>query len=159
MARIKKRDDPFTNIAWKNLGSQKDITDRLMQELEIHIKSKKGIDDLVERIQKVTGASAAKAKTIATTEMNDYRNAARNEAILNENRGRKSGKATEKEWVHTHLAKRPRENHILISGQKRYASECFVLPNGVKILYPGDSSAPASERINCRCYIRRFVQG
>lgn len=47
---------------------------------------------------------------------------------------------------------RVRHTHRIMDGQKvRGLSESFRSPSGARLLYPGDPSAPAAERIGCRC--------
>lgn len=47
---------------------------------------------------------------------------------------------------------RVRHTHALMDGQTvRGLHQPFVSPSGARLLYPGDPSAPAAERIGCRC--------
>ena len=46
-----------------------------------------------------------------------------------------------------------RHSHSAMRGQVRPFGEVFVSGNGVPLRYPGDSAAPASERIRCRCAV------
>lgn len=47
---------------------------------------------------------------------------------------------------------RVRHTHRVMDGQKvKGLSEPFRSPSGARLLYPGDPSAPAAERIGCRC--------
>ena len=51
-----------------------------------------------------------------------------------------------------------RDSHAALNGQKVKWGETFVSPvTGVRLAYPHDPSAPASETINCRCSLRRVV--
>lgn len=160
MAKIASRDDPYSKIAWGNLARPADVEARLRRELGTSIRRGEGTDALIDRIRRVTGFELYRAKRIAITERTATVNGARLEAILEENRNRKHGeKATRKQWVHSHYPKSPRHHHVAASGQVRYATEYFVMGNGARLLYPGDPNAPASERIHCRCYIRRVIGG
>ena len=158
MARIGSRDDTFTRIAWGNIAKPADVEARLRREMEINLRGNRGTEDLIDRIQRVTGFERYRAKRIAITERTDTVNYARLEAIMEENRNRKKGElATKKMWVHSHYPKDPRHHHVAASGQVQYATHYFIMGNGARLLYPGDPKAPASERINCRCYIRRVI--
>ena len=55
------------------------------------------------------------------------------------------------QWVNPLRAKEPRHMHVAISGSKRPVGEEF-LPG---LRYPGDPNAPASQTVNCHCYVRR----
>lgn len=52
-----------------------------------------------------------------------------------------------------------RDSHRAMDGQTRQKGEPFVTGNGYRMQHPGDASlgAPASEIINCRCYLRTRV--
>ncbi|MGU3496352.1 phage minor head protein [Xanthobacteraceae bacterium A53D] len=47
---------------------------------------------------------------------------------------------------------RVRETHRGMNGQKVGFRASFVSPSGATLRYPGDPAAPASERVNCRCW-------
>lgn len=159
MARTGMIDDPFSRIAWGNLSKPADVEARLRRELEINLTRHGSTDDLIDRIKRITGFEAYRARRIAITEKTATVNGARLEAIEEENRNRKPGeKATKKMWVHSHYPKEPRHHHVAASGQVRYAAHYFVMGNGARLMYPGDPRAPARERINCRCYIRRVIE-
>lgn len=150
--------DAFDRIAWDNLSRPSDVEARLRREMEINLRGGYGVNDLIDRIQRVTGFERYRARRIAITERTSTVNGSRQKAIEEENRNRKPGeKATRKMWVHSHYPKEPRQNHAAASGQVRYAKHYFVMGNGARLMYPGDPNAPAKERINCRCYIRRVI--
>lgn len=48
---------------------------------------------------------------------------------------------------------RTRDTHSAMDGQVRGLSDPFDSPSGARLLYPGDPTAPAGERINCRCVL------
>ena len=158
MARTGLIDDPFSRIAWGNLAKPAEVEARLRREMEINLRGGRGTEDLIDRIQHVTGFTRNRARRIAITERTATVNGSRLESIEEENRNRKPGeKATKKMWVHSHYPKQPRHHHVAASGQVRYAHHYFVMGNGARLMYPGDPRAPASERIHCRCYIRRVI--
>lgn len=57
-----------------------------------------------------------------------------------------------REW-NTAADARVRDSHIAMHGQTRGAKEPFLSGDGNKLMYPGDPSAPASDRIKCRCAV------
>ena len=157
MATNARRDPPFSKIAYNNLGNDLVIVSRLNREMETWMRSKKGVDELIGRIQHVTGMSYNQAKRVAQTERTRVQGQARYEAITAENKQRRTKKqhAAKKEWVHRNAAKEPRKTHAAMSGDIVRANEYFQTPDGNRLLYPGDPNAPASETINCHCYIRK----
>ena len=48
--------------------------------------------------------------------------------------------------------------HASLDGQKVRQDQYFLSVSGAKLMYPGDSSAPLSEIINCRCRTLRYIQ-
>ena len=72
---------PFSRIAYRNLGNDRLIVERLNRELETWIRSKNGVDDLIDRIRRVTGMSYNQAKRVAQTERTRVLGQARHEAI------------------------------------------------------------------------------
>ncbi len=59
-----------------------------------------------------------------------------------------------------HIARddRVRDTHSTMSGQQRKVGEPFTTGAGVSIKFPGDPSAPAKERIQCRCATSTTIQ-
>lgn len=53
-------------------------------------------------------------------------------------------------WV-TAKDERVRSSHRPMNGQERDFGEAFRSGNGIKLMYPGDPSAPAKEIVHCRC--------
>lgn len=96
-----------------------------------------------------------RADTIARTESITALRAGRREGIQ---QGVEAGAinpdAMKRVWSAT-LDSRTREDHQIVSGQEVDGmNEPFVLPDGSRMLYPGDMSlgASADQTINCRCY-------
>lgn len=156
MTLAKVTPPPFARIAYQNLGNEKLIVERLNRELETWIRSKKGVDDLIERIRKVTGMSYTQAARVAQTERTRVQNEARLETIKELNRELVGKRRYRKEWI-ARADDRTRDTHAEISGSIVRANEYFRTSSGAKLMYPGDPRAPASEIINCRCYIRRVA--
>lgn len=156
MTLAKVTPPPFARIAYQNLGNEKMIVERLNRELETWIRSKKSVDDLIERIRKVTGMSYTQAARVAQTERTRVQNEARLETIKELNRELVGKRRYRKEWI-ARADDRTRDTHAEISGSIVRANEYFRTSSGAKLMYPGDPRAPASEIINCRCYIRRVA--
>ncbi len=60
--------------------------------------------------------------------------------------------ALTKEWISA-VDNRTRHDHLIENGQRVDLSASFVMADGSKMDYPGDTKAPASQVINCRCTI------
>ena len=156
MADRRKEIPPFSRIAYNNLGNDLLIVERLNREMDTWAKSKKGLDDLIDRIRNVTGMSYNRAKTVARTVRTRVQGQARYEAIRELNRGLVGKRRYRKEWI-ARADEKTRDTHAELSGSIVRANEYFRTSSGVKLMYPGDPRAPAEEIINCRCYIRKIA--
>lgn len=58
----------------------------------------------------------------------------------------------QREW-HTARDPKVRDTHDSMNNQKRAHEEPFTTGAGVSLMYPGDRSAPANERVRCRCAV------
>jgi hypothetical protein len=59
-----------------------------------------------------------------------------------------------REWNHAGHGGDSRPGHVKLDGTRQPFGEPFENPvTGVKLMYPGDASAPLSETIQCRCAI------
>ena len=146
----------FSRIAYRNLGNDRLIVERLNRELETWIRSKKGVDDLIDRIRSVTGMSYNQAKRVAQTERTRVQGQARYEAIKELNRTMGHRRKYRKEWI-ARADDKTRDTHEELSGTVQYADRYFVTSTCARLMYPGDPNAPAEEIINCRCYIRKIA--
>lgn len=150
-----ERLSPFTKASFRNLQDEKSIRLKLEVEFEKSLRAKEGLKGLVERLQKVMGENLTRAQTIAQTERTRALNGKRYADGLREYKETlESGKlrnAPRFQWINPRTAKVPRHHHVAISGKVLPAGEEF-LPG---LRYPGDPNAPASQTINCHCYIRR----
>lgn len=150
-----ERIPPFTQVSFRSLQNSKAIQRRLELEFEKSLRAKEGRKGLVERIQKVMEVNINRAKTIAQTERTRALNGRRYADALRQYKNKlESGVITNPpvlQWVNPLRAKEPRHMHVAISGSKRPVGEEF-LPG---LRYPGDPGAPASQTVNCHCYVRR----
>lgn len=58
---------------------------------------------------------------------------------------------------HTTMDGRERFTHAVLNGQEQNRGEPFESPSGALLMFPGDPTAPAAERINCRCVLTRRI--
>lgn len=160
LARLAEQESPFTKLSLDNLGNPEIIRRQLQVEIEKHIRAKEASSGLVERIRKVAGVSLARAKATAQTEKTRALNGTRiAEAIRQYQKDydkavkghRKRPELPKFQWINPRTAKEPRHEHVAISGSVRPVGEEF-LPS---LRYPGDPQAPASQTVNCHCYVRR----
>ena len=160
LARLAEQESPFTKLSLDNLGNPEIIRRQLQVEIEKHIRAKEASSGLVERIRKVAGISLARAKATAQTEKTRALNGTRiADAIRQYQKDydkavkghRKRPELPKFQWINPRTAKEPRHEHVAISGNVRPVGEEF-LPS---LRYPGDPNAPASQTVNCHCYVRR----
>lgn len=159
LADLAETESPFTKMSLDNLGNVEVIRRQLLVEIEKHIRAKEGRDGLVQRIQRVTGATMNRARTAAQTERTRALNGTRvskaiRDYLVEYDKAVKGHRARPAlpvfQWVNPLAAKEPRHEHVAISGDKRPVGEEF-LPG---LRYPGDPNAPPEQTINCHCYVR-----
>lgn len=103
-----------------------------------------------------------RGETIATTELRSATGASEYEAL--EQMRRREGlsrEAIKMEWDAAEDGD-TRDSHRLTDGQTRNHGEPFQTGAGNLARFPGDPNLPASDRIRCRCYLRKridFVTG
>lgn len=163
LADLAGTESPFTKLSLDNLGNEEIIRRQLQVEIEKHFRAKEATSGLVERIQRVMGVTLNRAKTTAQTERTRALNGTRISDAIRQyltdydkavKGHRKRPDVPKFQWVNPRTAKEPRHEHVAISGDVREAGECF-LPS---LRYPGDPQAPASQTVNCHCYIRKAVR-
>lgn len=157
-------ENPFSRASLNNLADAAAIRRQLDQELTSHLRAKEGIDKLVQRIQRVAGSAANRAKTIARTEKTRAQSAGRLKNILDpyfaayDKAVRQHKKRPDRpwhEWVEPMVAKQPRHDHISLSGKKVPVGEEF----GFGLRYPGDPAGGVEQVANCHCYTREVKRG
>lgn len=109
------------------------------------------IDRMVDRYR--DNMLSYRAENIARTEGLGVVGQARQEALdqLVDQAGFEPD-SVQRTWRAT-LDKRTRDSHAAMDGQSVGMNKPFVTPGGEELMYPGDPSASAGERINCRCSI------
>lgn len=128
-ANTKRLDRAVSNIVKKGLAESK--TSRQIQA----------------ELEKTMNMNRGKAKTIARTESNYYRSAAKYDVGK---RNEKIGNQIIKTWVYTHLSKEPRPEHQNANGQKVEGIDAYFTVGGFKTKAP-HMFGIASQDINCTC--------
>jgi len=96
---------------------------------------------------------ALRGETIGRTEAMTSLHAAQQEALRQAvDTGQVSANQIRRVWSATGDA-RTRDTHHALDGQSVGLEESFVSPSGARLRYPGDPSAPAADRCNCRCWL------
>lgn len=134
----------------KNVGLA--AADKINAELGLVVIGAQSPSDAIGKVRVILGeTSRARATTIVRTELARAFSSASYERLM-EAAARVPG--LQKQWRKSGKA-HPRPHHDLIDGQVREVNEPFVTqPFGrlpVKLMYPHDPRAPASETINCGC--------
>lgn len=98
-----------------------------------------------------------RGEMIARTEMMAALNQAAVEALTQAvEQGKLRADAVTKIW-RTAADHRVRHTHRGMAGQSVGLQAMFVSPSGAMLAYPGDPSAPAAERVSCRCWMEPKV--
>lgn len=161
---LKDEQSPFSKIAYKNLGKKKPIVARLGNELAASIMTGESQDDLLKRIQKVTGQSLMQARRVAQTERVRIQSQARADAITE---AAQMGINMAQTWTARHV--NTRDAHEFLHGKTIMAGQTFEVDaghdvisrskkgirtgGGYEIAFPGDPNAPARAVINCHCVL------
>lgn len=110
------------------------------------------IDNMVSRY--IDRQLRFRARTIAATEATRLANESDNvfwhQAVETD---QVETRQIERMWV-TSLDEKVRSSHRHAQGQKRGLNEPFRTGDGNNLRFPGDPRAPASDTINCRCWVR-----
>lgn len=123
----------FSDVLWEQARAQ------LLTGFELG----ESIEELRDRLMQVPGLSAARATTVARTEVVSASNAGSTSLVLEMGfKGTKTWLATEDE--------RTRPTHVMAEGQTVDLRASFDV-GGAPLLFPGDPSGPPEEIINCRC--------
>jgi hypothetical protein len=123
----------------------------------IGVKDPYSVMQEVSRLLKTEGATgpqgyAARAEAITRTEIGRAQSLA-TQTRLEEAEARVPGLM--KEWRHSGR-RNPRPAHVVANGTRKPVREPFVI-NGVRLMYPRDPAAPASETVNCRCALLPYI--
>lgn len=115
---------------------------QMMRQIQQGYSSGETVRQIADRIRSVFNMADGRARTIARTEVLGAANFGRTVQI-------DSSGFQQKRWF-TALDERVRQTHGNMHGKTIKKGEMWQLPGG-SVRYPGDSSGPAAEVINCRC--------
>ena len=139
----------FDKIAFDRLGNGKGTAKKLRQAFTTSFKKGETFDQLVKRIQRVTGAEANDAKRIARTESTRIESIAKDEAA--HEYVKQTGKQVWKIWFCAF--RNSRESHMDLHMETVPLDADFQAAGG-PMAYPGDGSRVGPEEIcNCQCWI------
>lgn len=142
---IRDGQGPFSKIAYKNLGQNAAIRQRLQNELAQAIILGESQNEIIRRIRKVTGQAVYQARRVAQTERTRAQSQARWEAG---NEAKEMGLRVYNTWS-TRMVN-SREAHIERDGKSAMQGDYFP---GSVMKYPGDPAGGAAEVINCHCVL------
>lgn len=139
-----------------SIDSMVDITDdvkkKIRTQIALGIAGEKTASQLVPEIE----ALLPESKALATAEAAVRTEIGRSYSVAQQIRGQdfeREGITVNKVWHHSGAA-RPHVGHEEMDGQTVKMTESFVNPvTGEALAYPRDPAAPASEVVNCGCYM------
>lgn len=149
------RDDPWKMPAKQTLdfirhrknllsGVSDEIHAEIENDLAQGLESQEPLRDLVKRISgKFEEIYKGRGKVIADTETAAAYGYARNKAM-------QEAGVTRKKWLHSPLAKVPRETHMTMHGKIVDADKPFPVGNP-PLMYPHDPNGAPEDVINCHC--------
>lgn len=146
---VQRKQSPFTKIAYRRLGQNRIIVQRLQNQFIQGILNGESQNQLIKRIQKITGQSVSQARRVVQTERNAVQSQGRNMGIQEAN---DMGVETERQWIAR--LRNTRELHVQTHLEIRPIDELFS--NGLD--FPGDPRGDAANVINCFCFIKPMVK-
>lgn len=131
-------------------------TQKIARRLKPDVLRMSGIPEDKWGIKKISQKYMKESIRIARTETTRVQNAAKMD-IGKE--GQRLGYEMWKRWRAT-TDGRVREDHLAMDGVEVPQDEPFTLPDGSKVMFPGDISmgAPPEQTINCRCTMIEFIK-
>lgn len=150
---LTKEENPFNLVT--GLTDKVGLRNKLKGELMSGLLKGESIPKIAKRIKTLTEKNLRDSVRIARTETTRVANGAK-EDILHE--GQRLGFKMKKKWIAT-TDGRVREDHLAMDGVIVNEDEPFIMPNGDKLMFPGDISLGASPEnvINCRCTMIVFI--
>lgn len=149
---LKQEENPFNMIS--SLRDKEGIRNQMKGQLLSGLLKGESISKIARRLKDVSEKSLKDCIRIARTETTRVQNSAKMDVGKH---GQELGFEMWKRWVST-TDGRVREDHLAMNGVEVPQDEPFVLPDGSKMMFPGDVSmgADASQVINCRCTMIEF---
>lgn len=150
---LKQEENPFNMIS--SLHDKVGIRNQMKGELMQGLLRGESINKIAHRFKNVSEKSLKDSIRIARTETTRVVNSAKQD-ILHE--GKRLGFKMKKKWIAT-TDGRVREEHLAMNNVVVDEDEPFVMPNGDRLMFPGDISLGASAEnvINCRCTMIVFI--
>lgn len=151
---LKEEENPFNMIS--SLHDKTGIRNQMKGQLMQGLLKGESIPKIAKRLKNVSEKSLKDSIRIARTETTRVVNSAKMD-IGKE--GQRLGFNMWKRWIAT-TDSRVREDHIAMNGVEVPQDEPFTLPDGSKLMFPGDISmgAPPEQVINCRCTVVEFIK-
>lgn len=149
---LKQEENPFNMIS--SLRDKEGIRNQMKGQLLSGLLKGEGINKIARRLKDVSEKSLKDSIRIARTETTRVQNSAKMDIGKH---GQELGFEMWKRWVAT-TDGRVREDHLAMNGVEVPQDEPFVLPDGSKMMFPGDISmgADVSQVVNCRCTMIEF---
>lgn len=151
---LTKEEDPFVKIS--SLYDKTAIRNQMKGQLMTGLLKGESIPKIARRFKAVSEKSLKDCVRIARTEVTRVQNSAKMD-IGKE--GQRLGLDMWKRWVAT-TDGRVREDHLAMNGVEVPQDSPFIMPDGSKLMFPGDISlgAPPEQVIQCRCTMIEFVK-
>lgn len=141
---------PFTKVAYKNMGNDKIIVQRLQNILTQSVISGESQQQIIKRIREVTGQSVSQARRVAQTERTRVQSQGRAKGIDD---AVNMGIEMDDEWI-SRRDSVVRDDHAEVSGEIVPHGKLFS--NGMA--YPGDPRGRPEQVIRCRCVLKPRVR-
>ena len=148
---LTKEENPFVLV--KKLTNRAEATARLRGEFVTSLLQGEGINKMARRFKNVTEKSLKDAVRIARTETTRVQNSAKMDVGEH---GKELGYRMRKRWVAT-MDHRTRDEHLAMDGVEVDTDLPFVMPDGTKMMFPGDPNGGAHQVVNCRCTMVEFI--
>lgn len=151
---LKQEENPFNMIS--SLRDKEGIRNQMKGELMQSLLKGESIQKMATRLKNVSEKSLKDSIRIARTETTRVQNSAKMD--IGEE-GKRLGFTMWKRWIAT-TDGRVRDDHLTMNGVEVPQDSPFVLPDGSKMMFPGDISlgADAGQVINCRCTMIEFIK-
>lgn len=151
---LTEEENPFNKI--NALHDKTAIKNRMQGELMTGLLKGESMQKMATRLKNVSEGNLKNAIRVARTETTRVQNSAKMDIGKH---GEELGFVMMKRWVAT-TDSRVRDDHLRMDGVEVDQDEPFVLPDGSKMMFPGDISmgADAGQVINCRCTVVEFIK-
>lgn len=160
---LKEEENPFNMVS--GLRDKEGIRNKMKGELLSGLLKGEGIPKIARRLKDVSEKSLKDSIRIARTETTRVVNSAKQDILYE---GTRLGFKMKKRWIATTDSRvrglkdyeiRRGIDHLSMNGVEVPQDEPFVMPNGDKLMFPGDVSLGASPEntINCRCTMVVFI--